>query len=478
MDTEFLDRNARGRPFGRDRGWGTSVGKRPRSSPAGPGSASGASAALPGESESGTGSALAGYLRAIGDVPVLSRDEIDALAATMETAQAEFVESLCSVYATAPALLERWRTRRDAGRVTGLLSARYRDGERDWSRHIDASLARLERRVAERERIARSRQRGASRRVQALDAEIARLLARAEIAFEVLLEIYREFEALLSPPRSRSKDEARLRLDLRDRLARKRLQAARQALEHYDRAKQRFVRHNLRLVVKCAKQYRNMGVPFTDLIQEGNLGLIRAVEKFDRHRGFMFSTYGVWWIHQAMIRAIQNHSRTVRVPSHMYDLQLRYKRAEAELRRRTGREPERAELARELELAPEVLDQLSATMKPIASIHAPLADTETLSLEDSLEDQASADPVEDIDHGEVRGRLEAMLSVLSPRERRILDWRFGLTEDSPLTLDAIGKRLGLSRERVRQIAAQALSKLRRLPESRHLMASLDLPLEG
>jgi RNA polymerase primary sigma factor len=191
----------------------------------------------------------------------------------------------------------------------------------------------------------------------------------------------------------------------------------------------------------------------------------------------MFSTYAIWWIHQAMIRAIQNHSRTVRVPSHMYDLQLRYRRADEDLRRRLGRSPRAGELAAELGLDDEAFANLSSTLAPIASLHAPLADTDSLSLEDSLEDEESPDPIAEVDRVEVRGELSRLLVVLSPRERRILDWRFGLSDDDPQTLEDIGRRLNLSRERVRQLTGRALEKLRQQPESQRLLASLDRPSE-
>jgi RNA polymerase primary sigma factor len=179
-----------------------------------------------------------------------------------------------------------------------------------------------------------------------------------------------------------------------------------------------------------------------------------------------------------MIRAIQNHSRTVRVPSHMYDLQLRYRRADEELRHRLGRIPRAGELAAELGLDAEAFGHLTSTLAPIVSIHAPLADTDSLSLEDSLEDEAAPDPIAEVDRVEVRGELVRLLVVLSPRERRILDWRFGLSGAEPQTLEEIGKRLDLSRERVRQLTGRALEKLREQPESQRLLASLDRPLEA
>jgi RNA polymerase primary sigma factor len=283
----------------------------------------------------------------------------------------------------------------------------------------------------------------------------------------VLLAIFRDLDRADAAVRRRQRASG----------ARKEFARARAALERHDAAKQRFVRHNLRLVVKVAKRYRNLGVSFPDLIQEGNLGLIRAVEKFDHRRGFMFSTYAIWWIHQAMIRAIQNHSRTVRVPSHMYDLQLRYRRADEELRHRLGRTPRAGELAAELGLDPEAFTHLTSTLTPIASLHAPLADTDSLSLEDSLEDEAAPDPIAQVDRRQVRGELARLLVVLSPRERSILDWRFGLSNDDPQTLEDIGKRLNLSRERVRQLTGRALEKLREQPGSRRLLASLDRPSE-
>jgi RNA polymerase primary sigma factor len=478
MDRDFLDRDDRslGTPPARGlaqvRGTarlrsGTASGRTGAQAEAGkrasPGFAHGSEA---------VGGTLENYLRSIRDLPVLSWPETVALAETIEAQRTEFLRTMYSIPATARGILERWRERKARGHVTAALSAGYRDGTgRDWGRQIDAVLAELERMLAQRERLTASRSQRAPRQRAALEARIEDRLAGAGIAFEVVFDIYLEF---LEASRVRDRGRLGYRLGLDASAARERMKRAQRAIHRLDEAKQTFVRHNLKLVVKCAKEYRNMGVPFIDLIQEGNLGLIRAVEKFDHRRGFKFSTYAVWWIHQSMIRVIQNHSRTVRVPSHMYDLQLRYRRVDRELRRRYGRDPTRKELARELGMTLEALERLEATKKPIASIHALVPGTDSLALEDLLEDEGVEEPSEEIELREVRRELEDLLEDLNPRERSILEWRFGLQDDSVLTLEEIGKRIGLSRERVRQIQARALGRLRQRIEEQPRLAALAL----
>lgn len=413
-------------------------------------------------------SALEQYLRAIRDIPVLSREETYALAAELEEHETAFRRALLALPATAERVLERWRGLREAGRVTGPLHARYRDGSgRDRSRTVDAHLRRLEPLLEERRTWLRRRSEKARRRLAELDGEIERRTAGAHIATDVLLEIHRELH-------ERYRNEAARRaLGLGQPGARAELERADRALEAMDAVKQRFVRHNLRLVVQCAKRFRNMGVPFLDLIQEGTIGLIRAVEKFDRHRGFKFSTYAVWWIQQSLIRVIQKHSRTVRVPSHVYELQLRYRRTHEALVREHGREPTRAELAEALDVRPDVVDQLVSALSPIASIESPVPGTDSLELQDVIEDEAVADPLDDIGQGEMRRDVAQLLENLEPRERSIVDWHFGLTEGEPLTLDQIGRRMGLSRERVRQIEARALARLRDRCDAPGLLATLE-----
>jgi RNA polymerase primary sigma factor len=425
--------------------------------------------------EEDSAGAVAAYLASIRHIPVLSREETWELAERMETHEQAFREALFAIPGTALAVLERWEERRGAVRVTGTLCARFHEGGgRDWSAHLDAKLAEVEGLVARRARLAAPRSANARRRRARLEGEIAARLAGAELDLDVVLAIHRELRDLASAPRSGESVAAKRRLGLKEPAARAALASAGRALEAYHAAKQRFVRHNLRLVVTLAKKYRHLGVPFLDLIQEGNLGLVRAVEKFDRQRGFRFSSYAVWWITQAMIRVVQQHSRTVRVPSHLYELRYRHRRARQALNQRLGRAPTREEMAEELGVEAERLEQLSGAMSPIASLHAPLPGSEERSLEEVLKDPRAADPSEAIARRQLRRALARQLESLEPRERRILEWRFRLGGGPSMTLADVGERLGLSRERVRQIEARALKRLRQRVEMAGLAASLGL----
>ena len=384
------------------------------------------------------------YMRSIQDIPVLGKAEVSDLCGEMHAHQAAFEAALFAIPGAAVLALERWEERRGNGLVTALLCRHARDGGKDdWGAHIDLHFERVRRQLA-RKAPARSR--------------IAATLTSAQLNFEVLLEIYRELEAAaLCEPRS---GVERGRLGLESPASRRHLAEAKRALADYHDRVQVLAHHNLRLVAKCAHRYRTLGVPFLDLVQEGNLGLIRAIEKFEPERGFMFSTYAVWWIQQAMIRAIQNQRRTVRVPSHICEQQVRYRRAELELTRRLGRDPEPEELASEIGVTVEALDTLIATLAPIKSLHAPVPGME-IEFQDVLADEDAFDPADEVERRQLRAALEEMLEQLGPRERQVIDWRFGMTNGaSPLTLGEIGTRLGLSRERVRQIEALALNRLR------------------
>jgi RNA polymerase primary sigma factor len=245
----------------------------------------------------------------------------------------------------------------------------------------------------------------------------------------------------------------------------------------YDRLmyhKNRFVQHNLKLVIAIAKDYRNMGIAFQDLIQEGNLGLIRAVEKFDYRRGHKFSTYALWWIRQALIRAIQNQSRTIRIPSHMHDTLLKYYRSYNALSKRLGREPSTSELAKELGLSVEHTEKLQKMTREPVSLETQVKGTDSKVLKDFVKDPGTVSPLEGLDRFRLEKATEESIGQLNERERNILRWRFGMKGEQDHTLEEIGEKLGLSRERVRQLEARAIEKLRHSSKQRLLESFTEL----
>ncbi len=235
-----------------------------------------------------------------------------------------------------------------------------------------------------------------------------------------------------------------------------------------DRSRDHLIKANTRLVVSIAKKYMGQGVPFSDLIQEGNLGLMKAVEKFDYRRGYKFSTYATWWIRQAITRALADQGRTIRVPVHMSDRIRKLHQVSRQLEQVWGRKPTPEELAEHMELEPAKVRWMLRVSRHPVSLERPVGEEEDSELGNFIEDEDAPTPPDAAYHRLLQEKLEDVLSTLTPREARILRLRFGLQNGRSYTLEEVGKKFGLTRERIRQIEGQALRKLRHPRRSRQL----------
>lgn len=414
---------------------------------------------------------LVSYFGEIGDIRTLTREEEADLAKRLEVATRSFHTLVLSVPFTARRVVEHWHRIRSEGRVTGKMCEAFGSGSpagEDLTLKIDRLLSAVEKLLSKRESLRDPSDPAPAARI---DRQIPRKLAQAELSVQLFARLRTDLadaRRRLANAQRRRDDGAAVRIETEVGLPaaefEQRMAEVELAFDAMSEIKNVFVQHNLKLVVAIAKDYRNMGFPFPDLIQEGNLGLLRAVEKFDYTRGHKFSTYALWWIRQALIRAIQNHSRTIRIPSHMHDTLLRFYRVSGDLEKQLGRTPSHREIAARMGISEEEAEDLDRMSRDPISLEAEVRGSEGRVVMDLVKDPALLSPNQALDHRRLEQATESAISQLNERERNILRWRFGMKGEEDHTLEEIGAKLGLSRERVRQLESRALAKLRAASE--------------
>jgi len=421
---------------------------------------------------------LESYFQEIGGTRTLKREEEVYLAKDLEAATADLRESLYAIPCSSRHVVERWDALRALSHTGAKLSESSGDEETgEIAARVERAVKRL--RTLLEDRVKKFEKAGDlyTAPLEKLDGKISKEMHGAQLSLAILVELR---DAVLAQSkemrRTRKRTKRLAELEREVGVPRKRMlelaNAVEDAHDQMTTVKNRFIEHNLKLVVAIAKDYRNLGLSFPDLIQEGNLGLIRAVEKFDHRRGFKFSTYAVWWIRQALVRAIQNHSRTIRLPSHVHDRLQRSQRVRAELTGKLGRDPTPAELAPALGSDTDSLEALDRLSREAISLESNVAGTEKR-LEDFVPDQGASLPDGGIDDDRMRTGVGTLIGALTPREQLILRLRYGLAGEEEHTLEQIGQSLGLSRERVRQLEARALKKLRETQPAQRLHPILE-----
>lgn len=458
------------------------------------------------------------YLREMGAVPLLDRQGEIVIAKRIEQGQAQIYQALAAMPATLEELLKIAELDREGSRAAGNLIPTSDESSKDAqaTERMDEVLGHFRRIAAidgevgkaklELETLPRGKRR--LRLAASIDekaAELARLIK--QIGFTVpgldrliggLTEIDREFSALGSrithqsaallgetdPAQRKVLEESAARSRRALRQLEKRFGVSRikiqktlrqivDAVAATEQSRNELMVANLRLVVSIAKKYLHRGLQFLELIQEGNLGLMKGVEKFEYRLGYKFSTYATWWIRQAVTRAIADQARTIRVPVHMTEAINKLTRTSASLVRELGREPTADEIAQEMELPVTKVRQIIKTAQYTISLENPVGEDGDAHLGDFLEDTRAASPVEAILLSDLRDKTHRVLKTLSPREEQILRMRFGVDDGAERTLEEVGRAFNVTRERIRQIESKALRRLRHPSRSRELRACFE-----
>jgi RNA polymerase primary sigma factor len=449
-------------------------------------SAASSESEMEGEDTHAPDDALGLYLRQMGAIPLLSREQELALAERLELKRRRYRHAAMMNWRTLACIVDTFERIR-AGQlaldpnidvVTTLGLSRERilqrmpHNLRTLRKLIDAADAdfrrlrsgpaaschRLRREQWRRLRKAVRLAEELSPRIDLLDrwVEELRNFSRQMAQLERKKDAKQQLRELILETRSSPADLAKL------------VRVLEQRRFEYQKARRELAEGNLRLVVSIAKRYRSRGLPFSDLIQEGNRGLMRAVDKYEHRLGYKFGTYATWWIRQGITRALADHARTIRVPCHQVGMLAAVERVRGELSIQHGREPTVEEIASVLGVTPEETQSLRIVSRHPVSLHEPLGGDGERALEDFLDDPDAANPGKQVDQHLLRERIAEVLRSLTPREREVIELRFGLRDGQPRTLEEVARAYGITRERIRQIEARGLLKLRQPLRSQRL----------